>query len=73
MTILVAEPAQEDNPMHKLWEKFEAGGLVDGVCRACSNRMDTLKAVEGQSLTFLDEMTGHPSVTSYWNDGFEII
>ena len=47
-TILVAELAQEDNPMHKLWEKFKAGGLVDGVCKACSNKMCTLKAVEDQ-------------------------
>jgi hypothetical protein len=45
---LIAELVQEDNPMHKLWEKVKAGGLVDGVCKACSNKMGTLKAVEDQ-------------------------
>jgi hypothetical protein len=72
-TKLVSELVQEDNPMHKLWEKVKAGGLVDGVCKACSNKMGTLKSAEDQGLTFLDEMTGHPSMTRYHDAGFEII
>ena len=59
--------------MHKLWEKVKAGGLVDSVCKACSNKMGTLKATEDQELTFLDKMTGHLSMTRYNDAGIEII
>ena len=72
-TKLFPELAKENNPMHKLWEKVKAAGLVDGVCKACSNKMGTLEAAKDQGLTFLDEMTGHPGMARYQDDGFEIV
>ncbi len=72
-TKLFPELAKENNPMHKLWEKVKAAGLVDGVCKACSSKMGTLEAAKDQGLTFLDEMTGHPSMARYRDDGFEIV
>ena len=72
-TKLVPELAKEDNPLHKLWEKAKSAGLVDGVCKACSNKMGTLDAAKNQNLALLDEMTGHPSVARYHDAGFEII
>jgi hypothetical protein len=72
-TKLLPELAKENNPMHKLWEKVKAAGLVDGVCKACSNKMGTLEAAKDQGLTFLDEMTGHPSMARYRDDGFEVV
>jgi hypothetical protein len=72
-TKLFPELAKENNPMHKLWEKVKAAGLVDGVCKACSNKMGTLEAAKDQGLTLLDEMTGHPSMARYRDDGFEIV
>jgi hypothetical protein len=72
-TKLIPELAKENNPMHKLWEKVKAAGLVDGVCKACSNKMGTLDLAKDQGLTILDDMTGHPSMALYRNDGFEIV
>jgi len=72
-TKLLPELAKENNPMHKLWEKVKASGLVDGVCKACSNKTGTIEAAKDQGLTFLDEMTGHPSMARYRDDGFEVI
>jgi predicted DCC family thiol-disulfide oxidoreductase YuxK len=48
-------------------------GLVDGVCKACSNKLGTLEAAKEQGLTLLDEMSGHPSMARYRDEGFEII
>lgn len=73
VTKLVPELAKEDNPLHKLWEKAKSAGLVDGVCKACSNKMGTLEAAKEQGLALLDEMTGHPSMARYRDDGFEIV
>jgi len=72
-TKLLPELAKENHPMHKLWEKVKAAGLVDGVCKACSNKMGTLDAAKDQGLSFLDEMTGHPSMARYRDDGFEVV
>ncbi len=72
-TKLIPELAKSDNPLHKLWENAKSAGLVDGVCKACSNKMGTLEAAKDQGLAFLDEMTGHPSMARYHDAGFEVI
>ena len=72
-TKLLPELAKPDNPLHKLWKKVKEAGLVDGVCKACSNKLGTLDAAKEQGLTLLDEMSGHPSMARYRDEGFEII
>ena len=72
-TKLVPELAQPDNPMHRLYEKAKGLELIDGACKACSNKMGVLDAVKAEGLRLLDEMTGHPSMGRYREEGFEII
>ena len=72
-TRLIPDLAKEDNPLHKLWERAKSAGLIDGVCKACSNKMGTREAAEDMGLRLLDEMTGHPSMARYRDDGFEIV
>ena len=72
-TKLLPDLDRPDNPLRKLWEKVKEAGLVDGVCKACSNKLGTLEAAKEQGLTLLDEMSGHPSMARYRDEGFEII
>jgi hypothetical protein len=72
-TKLVPELTKEDNPMHRLYEKAKGLDLIDGACKACSNKMGTLEAAKAQGLRLLDEMTGHPSIARYKEEGFEVI
>jgi len=72
-TKLVPELAKEDNPMHRLYQKAKGLGLIDGACKACSNKMGVLEAVKAEGLRLLDEMSGHPSMARYGEEGFEII
>ncbi|OQY57744.1 MAG: cytoplasmic protein [Desulfobacteraceae bacterium 4572_88] len=72
-TKLIPELAKDENPLHKLWEKVKAQDLVDGVCKACANKMGTLEAAKAQELTLLNEMSGHPSMARYREEGFEVI
>lgn len=72
-TKLISELAEDENPMRGLWNKTVTLGLVDGVCKACSNRMGTLDAAKTQGLTLLDEMSGHPSIARYRDEGFEVL
>lgn len=70
---LVPELAKPDFPLYGLWEKVTADGLVEGVCRACSHKLGTLDAAKAQGLPLLDDMSGHPGMAGYRDQGFEII
>ena len=72
-TRLIPDLAGQDHPLNKLWEKTKAAGLVAGACKACSQKMGTLAAAQEQGLALLDEMNGHPSMTRYRSEGYEII
>ena len=72
-TKLLPELAKSDNPLHPLWDKVKRAGLVDGVCKACASKMGVLDAVKTQDLNLLHEMSGHPSMARYCDDGFEIV
>ena len=72
-TKLVPDLAAKDNPMNGLYEKAKKLDLLDGACKACSNKMGVLKEIEGQGIRLFGEMTGHPSMSRYKEEGFEII
>lgn len=72
-TQLIPELVQRDHPLHKLWEKVKDADLVAGVCKACSNKLNTLKSAQEAGLILLDDMAGHPGMAHYRDNGFEII
>jgi hypothetical protein len=72
-TRLIPEFAKEGNPAHALYGRAREQGLIDGVCKACSNKMGTLEAAVKEGLALLDDMSGHPSMTRYQSEGFEVI
>jgi hypothetical protein len=59
--------------LNGLWQKNLDAGLIEGVCKACSTKLGTLEAAKEQGLTLLDDMSGHPSMAGYRDQGFEII
>ncbi len=48
-------------------------GLVDGVCRACAGKLGTLEAAMERNLPLLDAMSGHPAISAYIKNGYQII
>ena len=70
---LLPKLAEPGNPLNGLWKKNLEAGLVEGVCKACSSKLGTLEAVKEQGLTLLDDMSGHPSMSAYRDEGYEII
>jgi len=72
-TQLIPELNKPGSPLQPLWEKARKLNLIDGVCKACSNKMGTLAAAQDQKLKLLDEMNGHPSMARYLAEGFEVI
>lgn len=72
-TKLVPDLAREGNPMNKSYKEAKEQGLIDGACRACSMKMQVLEAIEKERLPLLDDMSGHPGMTRYVNEGFEVL
>ena len=72
-TKLISELEKKEHPLHQLWQKAKSQGLVEGVCKACANKMETLAEAKTQGLTLLEDMLGHPGMARYRDAGFEII
>lgn len=70
---LIPELVKPDHPLNGLWKKNLDAGLVDGVCKACSNKLGTLEAAKAQNLPLLDDMSGHPGMAGYRDMGFEVM
>lgn len=70
---LIPELVKPDNPLNGLWKKNLEQGLIEGVCKACANKLGTLDAAKEQGLTLLDDMSGHPGMSGYRDKGYEVI
>jgi hypothetical protein len=70
---LVPELAKSSNPMHGLWAKAKAAGIVEGACKACSAKLGVLEGVQAEGLTLLDDMSGHPSMSRFIEEGYSVI
>lgn len=62
-----------DTPFSPLYFKAKEAGLIDGACKACSQKLGVLDDVEKAGLTLLDDMSGHPSMAAYQAKGYTII
>lgn len=72
-TKLLPELVLTDHPLHGLWEKVKAAGLVAGVCKACSRKLGSFEEAQRQGLVILDDMNGHPGIAGFQQNGYEII
>jgi len=72
-TKLANEFENESNPFHKLYKQLAESNLVDCFCKACSNKMGSLKDVERLGFKLNAEMMGHPSMARYIQLGYKII
>jgi len=60
-------------PFAGLYSKVKEEGLVDCVCKACSHKFGSDHSALDQGLRLCDEMSGHPSMARYMEDGYEVI
>ena len=70
LVALMTEPGHFLNPLYlKAWER----GLIFGACRACSVKLGALAAVEAAGVPLLEDMSGHPGVAGYQQQGFTVL
>lgn len=69
----IAELADASKPFAQLYAKVKDKGLVDAVCRACASKMNALEAAQAQGLPINADMSGHPPLARYIEEGYQII
>ncbi len=72
-TRLIPEISQEGHFLNLLYRQMLTQGLLEGVCRACSSKMQVLENIKKEGLPLLDDMSGHPGMAKYIEQGYEII
>lgn len=72
-TTLVALMEQPGHFLHPLYRKARDKGLLFGACRACSAKLGALEAVEKAGVPLLDDMSGHPGVAGYQQQGYTVL
>ena len=70
---LIPELGEAGHPFHQLYATAKEEGLIDGVCKACAQKMGGLDAAQAQGLTILDDMSGHAGMAPYILGGYQII
>ena len=72
-TRLIPELERKEHFLNGLWVRAKEKELLEGACRACSNKMGTLEAAEEAGLRLLGDMSGHPALSNYMDRGFTIM
>jgi hypothetical protein len=69
----IKEICKKENPFYELYIKTKDSGLIDCVCMACASKMDSLDEIRAEGLRLNNEMSGHPSMAGYSDQGYKIV
>ena len=72
-TKLIPELEKPYTPFHELYLKVKNAGLFECVCKACAAKMGTLEAAKAHNFTINGEVLGHPGLSEYLQQGYQII
>jgi hypothetical protein len=70
---LVKELPTADPPLGVLYQRIQDEGLLDCVCQACAHQMTSLESAKEQGLELCAEMSGHPAMGRYMDEGYTVI
>ncbi len=70
---LVSEMAQSGHFLNSLYTKVKEKDLIIGACRACSNKLKVVQAIENEQIALIGEMSGHPAMSEYIEYGYRIL
>lgn len=69
--VTLVQKLEESNNKHYFEAKKR--GLIDCICKACSASLDVLEYNQSTDIPLKGEMSGHPSMEAYIDQGYEII
>jgi hypothetical protein len=69
----IKDLSEPGKPFANLYKEIKDGNLINCVCEACSTATGSLDSVKDQGLPICNEMSGHPSISRYRHEGYEVI
>ena len=60
-------------PFASLYQRARNEGLIRGVCKACATKMGSKESAEAQGLELMGEVSGHPSIAAFLEEGFQVL
>ena len=70
---IVPEMAKAGHFLNQLYTKVREKGLIDGACRACSNKLGVAADIEAEQIPLIGEMSGHPAMSEYVEKGYTVL
>lgn len=70
---LVPELYDEGSALHNLYQRSLEKGLVEGICKACSQKFGTYELAMQKGLKSLEDMANHAGMARFLKEGYEII
>jgi hypothetical protein len=70
---LVSEMVKPDHFLNPLYLKVKDKQLILGACKACSNKLGAVVAIQKENIPLIGSMSGHPSISEYVEKGYTII
>lgn len=70
---LLPEMRRQGHPLYSLYHKAREKNIFAGACKACSAKLKMTEVVEQEGLEQLADMTGHPAMATYIENGYDVI
>lgn len=70
---LVPEMSKPGHFLSGLFQKAKNLDILHGACKACSIKLKVEKEIEKQGIALIGDMSGHPSMGSFIEKGYQII
>ena len=69
----IKDLSDQGKPFANLYKEIKEDKLIDCVCQACSTATGSLDSAKEQHLPICNEMSGHPSISRYGDEGYDVI
>lgn len=70
---LVSEIAKPGHLLSTLYQKAKKLGILHAACRACSAKLKVDREIEKEGIPFMGDISGHPSMGSFIEKGYQVI
>jgi len=70
---LVEKMSQPGHFLSPLYQKAKSLRLFAGACKACATKLKAIDAIEKEGIPLIGEMSGHPSMGGFMEQGYEVI
>jgi len=70
---LVEKMSQPGHFLSDLYQKARTAGIIQGACKACSAKLKATEAVEKAGIPLIGDMSGHPAMSAFLAQGYEVI